>query len=157
MSAQVIDLTAARQQLSEHKSLRRLSADILRLAELCPDSPAEDPSGEEQLQRWIVDLQDLLGQLDVSLKEHFAAEEASDMYTPNHPEFGRFQRELEALLAEHPKMLGDVAKLCAQTSPKSVKPLVAGTLALVQTLKAHETAENDILQAAYGDDLGDGD
>lgn len=157
MSAQVIDLTAARQQLSEHKSIRRLAADILRLAELCPESPAEDPPGEEQLHRWVQDLSGQLTQLQRALKDHFAAEEASDMYTPNHPEFGRFQRDLERLLAEHPTMLNTVQRLITEARPKTASALVADTLGLVAMLKAHEAAENEILQAAYGDDIGDAD
>lgn len=157
MKAWVIDLSAARQQVEQHRSLRAKAASLRKLIGLCPPSPAEDPTGQEQLDRWRTELLSALSHLDRELRAHFEHEEASPLYADPDAQFARFQAELTELIEEHTRLLDMLQGLRAEVRPRQARQLAKDTESFLNLLRAHEEAENRILTAAYGEDLGAGD
>jgi hypothetical protein len=157
MMAWVVDLSAARQQLEQHRGLRTKAASLRKLVELCPPSPAENPTGQELQDRWRRELLGALAHLDATLRAHFAHEEASPLYSDPDAQFARFQPELTELIEEHERLLDLLEQLRSEVSPKHALMLAKDTEAFLNLLRAHEEAENRILAAAYGEDLGVGD
>jgi iron-sulfur cluster repair protein YtfE (RIC family) len=96
------------------------------------------------------------------LHTHFVEEEDHGFFEQINDLAPRFTRETDQLCAEHVEMLGKVDKLVNQAEqgdgPDSWwTALVTAFHELSRELMQHEHEENDLLQKAYDDDIGEKD
>ncbi|MCL6502720.1 MAG: hemerythrin domain-containing protein [Pirellulales bacterium] len=116
-----------------------------------------------QAARWAtVEVQALLAaveDLDRHLREHFAEEEAGGYMEEALAIAPRFGPQAQRLVNEHPVMLQqmaqilDMARRCVTQS--QVGPELSRLLReFFTTLRAHDAAENRIIQEAFNTDLG---
>ena len=101
-------------------------------------------------------LSGLLSELRDQIERHFAQEEVGGYLEEALSLAPRFSGQAHALLKQHAELSQVVRDL--QARAKGDKPawnsLYADLLVLLKKLKAHETGENRIIEAAFNEDLG---
>jgi len=96
------------------------------------------------------------------LAQHFADEEEGGYLAGVLEAAPRFTPQAEELVEQHPQMLSRlddfIARLRVREPPfKSWQEAHNEFEDILETLRAHDAAENEIAQAAFEDDLGAGD
>lgn len=128
--------------LEEHADLRKT---LSRTEEIVSGYPPKDRE-----MAWLEEVLADLDRLQASLAAHFDHEESSGMFEDIEEEFPAASRRCRDLLAEHDRMLGDLESmrrdgrgmLEREESPRGFNDRV---LELIQALRDHEAAENDLL------------
>lgn len=132
--------------LEDHRTLRSLLRSVEEVEAAAGPSPDARRGVSKRLE-----------EMAHRLREHFAWEEESDLYTAFPEYFPRFGAALERLRLEHEKIVRQVLELrAAYRSEAEIGgcDLATRLHALAATIRRHESEENEILQRAYCEDLG---
>ena len=102
---------------------------------------------------------DALEALRHHLRCHFAQEECGGHLEESIARMPRLSPAVQAVLAEHPVLLGDLDRLIDMLAAADISPLSWGQAVhdferFAQHLVAHERNENAVVQAGYNEDLG---
>jgi hypothetical protein len=94
--------------------------------------------------------------------EHFDHEECGGYFAEALEAAPHWSERAAGLLAEHAAMAGELEMFCKQVGESLAGPsdwhaLEQCFARFVARFQAHETAENELLQAAYGEDIGSAD
>lgn len=112
---------------------------------------------------WVSTITRRLGELGEGLAPHFRFERESALQSEVPDRVPHLAAKLERLMAEHQTFLTELGAIIAagrsalDPDDALVRQLSARTGALLSNLRRHESEENDILAAAFQDDLGVGD
>ncbi len=101
----------------------------------------------------------LLADLNRELAEHFALEERDGYFAEVKSAAPRFDRHLQKLQQEHVRLLERARELLelagkAVSAPRRWDAVAEGLRDLLTRVDAHEQAENELIQAAFSNDLG---
>lgn len=96
----------------------------------------------------------LLGDFRLCLFDHLASEEARGVLERAAEAEPRFARRVDALRSEHEGLRAGANALLAAVDDLSWPELHARFLAFRRELRDHESAENDVVFAAYLQDIG---
>ena len=136
--------------MEEHREVRGM---LLALEELVVD-PASAMG-------WRSRMVELLEELRNLMDEHFSKEEGSDLFVEFPRRFPRFKAALECLKCEHPSLLRDARRLLDSSNeckdvdlPPRLNKLARS---LIRDMRRHERAESELVQKAYGEDIGAAD
>lgn len=134
--------------LSEHKNLRAL----LRELEQHLQQPAGSGAWLENLRQALFGLVDLCS-------EHFKLEEQTGLHVELREQSPRLASRLEKLLSDHGRILEGLRQLVADLptesmAPSDTEPLKERILGVMETVREHERAENEVMMDAYWEDLG---
>ena len=137
--------------LREHRELMALITDLGERASKGADS------GEH----WSEDLADILARLRTTLHQHFASEEEGPFATEFPASFPQLADRLEDILGEHRDLMERVDQLTREVNEASEKATAEEVAAIredvrafIEAIRAHESAENSLLQQAYIEDIG---
>jgi hypothetical protein len=139
--------------LREHRELMTLVTELAERAAAPTDEPA----------RWTDRVGELLGQLRPVLSRHFHAEEEGPFAREFPAKFPHLANRLDELMKEHLALLRQVDGLldAATAAPKGdgtggAEPaaVISGIRDFVEAIRLHETAENELLQDAFLEDIG---
>lgn len=140
--------------LREHRDLMELITQLGDRAKR-PSSTAE---------RWSDELADVLTRLRAALHQHFVEEEEGPFARELPLGFPHLAGRLEDLLGEHrslmdrlDKILRRVTEATEGTSDPEVRRIRGDVVGFIEAIRAHESAENTLLQDAFLEDLGGGD
>lgn len=128
----------------QHRSLRRIGEAIE--AQICA---AERPSRARAVA--------LLAEFESALEDHFDAEERGGRLALAVAEAAHWAPRAAALTAEHEAFRADLADLVADARRAigvDWESVCMRFRSLRRAIATHEQAENEILQRAYGEDLG---
>lgn len=136
---------------ADHQELRNLVRGIER--QLNAAEAAGWAKNEAQVVLTAID------ELGRHLREHFAEEEAGGYMEEALALAPRFGPQAERLLKEHPTMLQQVGRLvelarCCCEQAQQGPELSRLAREFFATLRAHDAAENQIIQEAFNTDLG---
>ncbi|MBM4346449.1 MAG: hemerythrin domain-containing protein [Deltaproteobacteria bacterium] len=115
------------------------------------------PVDDDEASRWRCELAECLDVLRADLVVHFAHEETGGGFDELARQLPHAAAKLEALTREHAVILDMVARLLGVVAADTPSGLVAGTAQVVERLRRHEAAENELLLGAVADELGVGD
>lgn len=104
----------------------------------------------------------LLGDLRAHMKEHFAGEEAGGYFTEVVERAPWLAERTEALHRQHPEMLKAMDGIMhtareSDNTPGWWKHIGEQYTALYEKITAHEKNEDDLVQQAFTEDIGDKD
>ncbi len=139
--------------LREHRDLRELITNLGERA-CAPSKPPE---------RWSDELSDILTRLRTALHQHFVDEEEGPFANELPVSFPQLAGRLEDLLAEHrdlmerlDQILRRVAEASEHATNEDVRQIRADVRVFIEAIRAHESAENALLQDSVLEDLGGG-
>jgi hypothetical protein len=144
--------------LEEHKRLRVMCADLRQVLDA-----ARPEAGEKGAHTWASDLSMRLVKLHDELFRHFRFEESMGLVEDVVERHPRALSRLEAVIGQHPVMLGDLRSIMtdALTYSEGELPedprLRQRTLSLLDALHRHEQEETDLFQRLEYRDQGAGD
>lgn len=132
----------------EHEALREKLGQISRVLEV-GEMPRKD-------------LLALLGELEDDLTVHFSHEEHQGVFDQITAQAPRLTRQVDGLWSEHRDMLKEIGTVIESAeSGKMTRPwwkeLGVQFRALSKQLMHHESAENQLLQRAFQEDIGAND
>ena len=137
--------------LREHRELMAL------ITELGDRASKGSDSGEH----WSGDLAEILTQLRTTLHQHFTAEEEGPFATEFPETFPQLAGRLEDVLGEHrdlmdrvDHLLREVHEASEQATAEEVQQIRKDVRTFIEAIRAHESAENLLLQEAYLEDIG---
>lgn len=148
-----VDDSLVDQTLGEHRECMQVVDDLEACLERHPDAEG----------RWIAELQQKLGTLEATLKEHFEVESQGPLYRGLPESHPRLATRLKALEAEHGVLLERLAAVQQQAAGLSdpeayeLRELSARAQLLVARLQRHEAQENEIVMEAHWGEVGVGD
>lgn len=133
--------------LSEHEDLRAVLQALERLV--------QQPAGSDA---WLESLGKTLSGLVELCSKHFRFEEEAGLHVQLREQSPRLAFRLERLLSDHSQILKALQKLVTDL-PTSIasgeaNPLKERVLGVVEALREHERAENEVMMDVYWDDLG---
>jgi uncharacterized protein (UPF0335 family) len=129
---------------SEHQALDR----IVDRVEAMLGRLARGQKGEEAKVRGLV------GELRARFFEHLDGEEANRILEQAATVAPRFAGRVDRLLGEHDDLRARMRALVAGADGEGWTGLHARFVEFRRVLRAHERAENDVVQRAYLEDLG---
>jgi len=138
--------------LEEHK---RINGVVATLEQWLGDKKAPE--------EWVPAVMHHLSELGEVLAPHFRGEREGALYTEAPVKVPHLAQKIERLMTEHQAFLTELGAIHA-TAQASMDPDAAlmnsirdRTVALIAALRQHKAEENEILMAAFWDDLGVGD
>ena len=149
----------------DHEASGQVRDDILRehreLMALINDLGERASRGADTGERWSEGLAELLTQLRTTLHQHFSAEEEGPFAQEFPITFPQLAGKLEDILAEHRGLMERVDHLLREVSEASehatneeVAQIRKDVHDFIEAIRAHESAENALLQQAYLEDIG---
>jgi hemerythrin-like domain-containing protein len=139
--------------LEEHREAKRL----VRALEETLDRPSDER------EEWAVDVAAAVEALLANLRPHFKSEETGCLYREVPVDVPHLADRCCALASEHDELMRGFEAAIESTrdlasggggAPRAIEGRLRR---LIATLRRHEAEENEILIAAYWDDLGAGD
>ena len=137
--------------LREHRELMALIAELGEKA----------ARGSDSAERWSEELGELLLPLRTTLHNHFTAEEEGPFANEFPASFPHLAGKLEDLLGEHRDLMERIDQLLRvvnesseRASTDEVKRIRRDVRGFIEAIRAHEAAENTLLQDAYLEDIG---
>lgn len=137
--------------LREHRELMTLIHDL-------GDRAAK---GADSGEHWSEDLAGILARLRTTLHQHFTAEEEGPFATEFPEAFPQLAGKLEDVLAEHRDLMDQVDRLARevneaseQATAEEIQRIRRDVRDFIEAIRAHESAENLLLQEAYLEDIG---
>jgi len=150
MAEKKIDIT--KQVDEEHQCIKR---DLDRLK----DSVMKEVSAEE-FSEWKLELKLRVHDLRSHIEKHFDLEEAGGfreeirvVAPESMKEFDRLEGEHDSIIADLDQILADVKKIANQND-EIIKDIQNQVKQFVSRLRAHEGAENVLIQMVYSQDIG---
>ncbi len=134
--------------LSEHEDLHALLQALERHVQQSAGSDA-----------WLENLRKKLSGLVDLCSEHFRLEEQAGLHAQVREKSPRLAFRLEKLLSDHFRILEGLRKLVGDLPTRSITsgeadPLKERVLGLLEAVRDHERAENEVMMDAYWEDLG---
>lgn len=134
--------------LTEHEDLRAL----LQASE----RHVQQPAGSDA---WLENLRETLSGLVELCVEHFRLEEQAGLHVQLREQSPRLAFRLENLLSDHLRILEALRKLVTDLPIESIASGEADrvkerVLGVLEAVREHERAENEVMMDAYWEDLG---
>jgi hemerythrin len=143
------NLAAVQVQMEEHRMLRELIESILGYTR--PDSTGETVAGQERHERWIREVRHALALLHESVSVHFRHEEAGMLEASVLESYGSHRDTAARLRDEHTELLSQIGAVRRLADQKGRETEMMKRLNdLCVRLRAHESAENQLVGALFG-------
>ena len=137
--------------LREHRELMALIHDLGERAS----------RGSDTGEHWSEELGEILTRLRTTLHQHFTSEEEGPFASEFPATFPQLAGRLEDILAEHRDLMERVDHILREVNEASekatadeVQKIRKDVRGFIEAIRAHESAENSLLQQAHLEDIG---